>query len=57
MFEPRYRIVTDAYLGYEVQVKHWWWPCWTIIGYNTHPTLERAKAFAEGQKHKVVEYL
>lgn len=26
MFKNRYRVVGDAYLGYEAQVKFWWFP-------------------------------
>lgn len=41
----RYRIVSDRYLGYEVQVKYWFFPImWIQInGTNTSATLDRAK--------------
>jgi len=42
----RYRIVTDAYLGYEVQQRPRWWPFWSQIGINTHATIEEARMFA-----------
>jgi hypothetical protein len=53
----KYRIVTDRYAGYEVQVWRWWFPFWLEVGCNTHPTLERARAFAEADKGRVVEYV
>lgn len=28
MFKNRYRVVEDNYLGYEAQVKFWWFPIW-----------------------------
>ena len=48
----RYRVVTDAYLGFEVQVWRWWWPFWmqcqTENGpSNTWSSLERAEEFAK----------
>jgi hypothetical protein len=43
MFKTRYRVVTDRYLGFEAQEKHWWWPWWVQCGYrNTHPSIEKA---------------
>ncbi len=48
----RYRIVRDCYLGYEVQVKRWWWPFWMQIGgrvatvTNTNRSIEDAEALA-----------
>lgn len=42
-----YRIVRDAYLGFEVQVRRWWWPFWSQCNFiNTHSSLERAEQFA-----------
>jgi hypothetical protein len=28
----RYRIVTDRYSGFEVQMRVWWWPFWLQCG-------------------------
>ena len=51
----RYRIVRDAYCGFEVQtlVNRWWWPWPTWeqcsrrgLGTNTHYTIEGARKFA-----------
>lgn len=55
----KYRIVTDSYLGYEVQVWRWWLPVWVQAGFsNTHSTIDRAKQFAERHaKGRMVEYL
>jgi hypothetical protein len=53
MFKTRYRIVTDRYLGYEVQSRIWWFPFWIqckddrYYCTNTHPTIEKAKEFIE----------
>lgn len=46
-----YRIVTDHWLGYEVQSWRWWWPIWMQCfgphGFtNTHRTIQEAEAFA-----------
>lgn len=54
----RYRIVKDAYLGYEVQVWRWWWPFWMQAGgTNTHRTLEGAERYAEANVRRVIKYL
>ncbi len=52
MFKTRYRIVTDAHLGYEAQVRYWWLPFWfqlsdTFHGTNTHSTVEQAEALIQ----------
>ena len=52
MFKKRYRIVTDRYLGYEVQVKNWWWPWWVMPFTNTQHTIERAKELVDRLKEK-----
>lgn len=49
-----YRIVTDRFKGYEVQVRRWWFPFWIQCGngrlsVNTHYSLDEAEAFA--RKH------
>ena len=57
MFKNRYRIVTDAYLGFEAQVKMWWFPfMWFQMDVsNTHTTIDRAEAFVRGQTQRVVK--
>lgn len=60
MFKNKYRIVTDAYAGYEAQVKFWWFPLvwWQINGTNTNASVERARMRIEHHKKKgVVEYV
>ena len=53
-----YRIVTDQYCGFEVQIRRWWWPFWTQVGLaNTHTSIERAEAFARGHSKIVVKNL
>lgn len=52
IFKRRYRIVKDAYLGYEVQSRIWCFPFWlecrSSIGIsNTHHTIEKAKEFID----------
>jgi hypothetical protein len=50
-----YRVVTDAFSGFEVQYRTPWWPFWRQCGRgggsgtNTNPTLEAAEEFA--RKH------
>jgi len=65
LFKTRYRIVTDQYLGYEVQSRRWWFPFWIQCGdgrycySNTHQTVDAAKAFIERrltQNKVVTEY-
>jgi hypothetical protein len=47
----RFRIVTDKYLGFEVQIKKWYYPFWLQVGYtNTHLSIEDAKDFIEKTK-------
>jgi hypothetical protein len=54
----RYRIVTDDYAGYEVQVWRCWWPFWWQAGFaNTFLTVEDAEAFAIRHAKGVVKYL
>ncbi len=49
-----YRIVTDAYSGYEVQVRRWWWPIWAQVGFsNTHAAIGKAEKYAEDRRHAV----
>ena len=41
-----YRIVTDKYLGFEVQSRRWWSPFWNQVdGCNTHWSIEIAEEF------------
>lgn len=49
----KYRIVTDAHAGFEVQYRPWWSPFWLQCsrsgsgwGTNTHFTVEQARARA-----------
>ena len=47
----RIRIVTDTYCGYEVQVKHWWFPIWLQKGgTNTFHNLDGARQYARSSK-------
>jgi hypothetical protein len=54
-----YRIVSDKYLGYEVQYRTLFWPLWRQCNFsNTHPSVERARAFAyKHASRNVVENL
>ena len=53
-----YRIVHDKWAGFEVQVWRWWFPFWVQAGFsNTHPTVERAEAYATNHSQKVAKYL
>lgn len=41
------RIVADMYLGYEVQIKRWYWPFWRMANFsNTFSSVEKATEFA-----------
>jgi len=54
----KYRIVTDSYLGYAVEVWRPWWPFWMEIGWgNTFSTEERAEAHIRKSIKKVVRYV
>lgn len=57
MFKNQYRIVRDSYLGYEAQIKYWWWPFWFAIDCNTFPSVERAEEFARNHAKGVVKHL
>lgn len=53
-----YRIVRDAYAGYEVQKRTWWLPIWRQVGFsNTHESVEKAREYAKADAHPVVERL
>lgn len=54
MFKTKYRVVRDAYAGYEVQRKFFWLPIWHQLYINTYPSLEKALARIEAEKNKVV---
>ncbi|MCU7531580.1 hypothetical protein LRM64_20430 [Prescottella equi] len=42
-----YRIVRDAWAGYEVQVRRWWLPFWVQKGFtNTFSSIEDARDYA-----------
>ena len=47
----QFRIVTDRFAGYEVQVRYWYYPLWEQAGFvNTHNSIERAERFIEERK-------
>ena len=57
MFKNKYRIVTDAYNGFECQKKRWWFPVWLQMDFsNTHVTLEKAKAYIENDGKVVATF-
>ncbi len=44
----QYRIVTDMYCGYEVQVRYWWFPFWRqLANCNSHSSVEKAEDWAK----------
>ena len=63
--KTRYRIATDNYAGYEIQVWHWWLPFWIDMWSfgNTFRTVEDAEKWLEKYlydkkfKSKPVKYL
>lgn len=44
-----YRIQRDAFAGYEVLFKRWWFPFWTNDGCNTFTSYEAAERFAQNR--------
>lgn len=59
MFRNKYRIVTDSYSGYEVQIRYWYSLFWVECGLpggktNTHKTIEQAERFAKDHSNKFV---
>ncbi len=64
--KKKYRIVTDSFLGYEVQVKFWFWPFWVQCRKasftNTFSTVKEAEQWvADGlpkdNQFKIIKYL
>ena len=52
----KYRIVTDSYLGYEVQEWRWFWPFWMQTnGVNTQTSIESAEALIRHVERRVVK--
>ena len=58
MFKNKYRIVTDAYCGFECQKKLWWSPFWFQMGglCNSHTTLDEAKMYIENDAKVIAEF-
>lgn len=59
LFRTRYRIVRDNYLGFSVQFRRWWMPCylemWGRFGpANTHISIEDAEQFIRRDRERVV---
>jgi hypothetical protein len=60
---PQYRIVTDQWSGFQVQVKRHWWTRWHMPRYNSSETIERAEKWLadckvkQSREFKVVKYL
>ena len=50
----KYRIVTDRYLGYEVQVKYIFFPFWFQSGINTFASIEKAEQYILDKRFKKV---
>ena len=51
LFKTKYRVVTDAYCGFEAQFKYWWSPIWRQTGgTNTSATLEEAITYSVPKK-------
>lgn len=52
MFKTKYRIVTDKFNGYEVQVRKWYFPIWHQPTINTHISIEMAKEYIKNHKQR-----
>lgn len=50
----KYRIVTDNYLGFEVQVKYIFFPFWLQSGINTFASIEKAEQYIKDKRFKKV---
>ena len=50
----RFRITTDVYAGYEVQIWRLWWPFWIQYRMNTFACIEDAKAYLNAARETVV---
>lgn len=53
--KTRYRIVTDDFAGFEVQIKRWWLPIWFQCHHrgmfiNTFGTQDKALEFIKARK-------
>lgn len=46
----KFRVVTDLYSGFEVQIWLWYYPFWQQIGINTQSSRERALKFIDKYK-------
>lgn len=58
MFNTKYRIVRDAYAGYEVQSRVWFSPFWFQCGFtNTFSRIEDAEKYAVGLQQPVVKVI
>lgn len=57
MFDaPEYRVVNDAYMGFSVEIRRWWWPWWAKLS-GTYGGIEAAEAKAFGHAGGVVKHL
>lgn len=56
-FKTKYRIVTDTYAGYEVQLKFWWLPFYIQWKINTHSSPESAEEWLKNRMNKFVKYI
>lgn len=46
LFKNKYRIITDYWLGFTVQIKRWWLPFWYQTDVcNTHSSLKEAEKY------------
>jgi hypothetical protein len=58
VFRTRYRIIEDAYEGYEAQFRPWWSPWWAQCFFaNTSRTIEQAEQVARVHSGVVVKHL
>jgi len=55
-YKNKYRIISDNFCGYEVQIRYWFFPIWLQcfefpFNTNTHKSLEDAKEFMEQHRN------
>lgn len=55
-FKPRWAIIGDTYLGYQVYYKPWYFPFWMQHGFtNTHRSIEKAEEYIELNVSKIIK--
>lgn len=58
-FSNKFRIVTDDFNGYEVQIKRFWFPfwfeCWQTGIVNSFTSVEKAEQWVNNKRPKAIK--